>query len=78
MTTKAELLKMVRRNCIRCMGDQPSLVDGCTCPDCEFFEFRDGTDPRPARKGNRGSFRKGEIAWPVAKNKPQISTKGPR
>ena len=57
MTTKAELLKMVRRNCISCMGDQPFLVEGCTCPDCEFFEFRDGKDPRPTRKGNMAGLR---------------------
>lgn len=65
MTTKAELLKMIRKNCIACVGDQPSLVDGCTCPDCEFFEFRDGVDPRPTRKGNRGSFQDCKIPRPV-------------
>jgi len=72
MTTKGELLKMIRRNCISWMGDQPSLIDGCTCPDCEFFEFRDGRDPRPKKKGNPKALMKAREALYVAKNKPQI------
>ena len=47
MTTKAEILRMIRRNCIACMGDQPSLVPDCTSRKCEFFDFRMGKDPCP-------------------------------
>ena len=45
MTTKGELLRTIRKNCIECMGNQPSLVEGCTAPNCELFEYRMGKDP---------------------------------
>lgn len=45
MTTKNQLLKIVRQNCIECMGGQPSLVEGCTSPKCQYYEFRFGSDP---------------------------------
>lgn len=49
MTTKAELLKRIRRNCTECMGGQASFVPGCTSPKCQFFDFRMGKDPRPSK-----------------------------
>ena len=74
MTTKAELLKMIRRNCCACMGGSAFLVEGCTCPDCEFFEFRDGKDPWPTRKGNRKALEKARAVLSVAKEKGREST----
>ena len=62
MTTKAELLKRIRLNCVECFGG-PRFSDNeeqavhhveeiteCTSPECAFYDFRFGTDPRPSRK----------------------------
>lgn len=47
MTTKAEILKAIRNQCIECMGGQVREVALCTSPMCSLFEFRHGTDPHP-------------------------------
>ena len=58
MTTKKTILKMVRQGCSECMGgsrgskdiwpiENPGDVDGCTAPECLWFEFRFGQDPYP-------------------------------
>lgn len=50
MTTKAEILKAIRHNCLECVGDSPSLVRDCIVKRCKMFPYRMGTDPNPARK----------------------------
>ena len=47
MTTKAELLKVIRLQCIECMGGVQSEIPKCTSPDCSLFDFKSGKDPRP-------------------------------
>lgn len=49
--TKKQLLKAIRRQCVECMGNQPSLIEGCTSPKCSLYPMRMGEDPTPARKG---------------------------
>lgn len=49
MTTKSELLKVIRKNCIECMGGYDGEVFRCTAPKCEMFDYRMGKDPRPNR-----------------------------
>jgi len=63
MTTKNQMIKYVRLFCSECMGGpranrklslpipNPSDVDGCTAPECIWFDFRFGEDPKknPAR-----------------------------
>jgi len=67
MTTKKQLLSKIRLNCINCMGGQPSLVHGCTSPKCQFFEFRNGKDPRPnPNKGKVVSQRIKEFGFGIA------------
>ena len=56
MTTKAELLKVIRRECINCMGGYIDEVSKCTTPKCELFDYRMGKDPRP----NKNKVRMGE------------------
>ena len=62
MTTKSELLKSIKFQCQECMGSSKArkkildntagnLVDGCSAPECPLFEYRNGIDPRPSRKG---------------------------
>ena len=47
MTTKAELLRTIRLNCIDCMGGHPGYVKECTSGNCRMYPFRMGADPRP-------------------------------
>jgi hypothetical protein len=49
--TKTQILKAIRMNCIYCMGDQPSFVEGCTSGrSCTLYPYRFGTDPNPNPK----------------------------
>lgn len=58
MTTKTEILTLIRLNCQECLGGpratERSLpvcnaadIADCTSPDCAFYEFRFGKDPWP-------------------------------
>ena len=49
MTTKAELLKVIRRECLNCVGGYDGEVLRCTSPNCELFPYRMGKDPNPNR-----------------------------
>ena len=43
MTTPLSMVeKIIRLNCIECMGFQSSLVRGCTSPLCPLYPFRTG------------------------------------
>ena len=77
MTTKAQLLKVIRRNCCSCMGDQPTLVEGCTSPECEMFPFRMGKDPNRSKKGFASRGKVGSKTPSTRKEVNQISTKSP-
>ena len=50
MTTKAELLKLIRANCVSCMGGYEIEVAKCTAPNCDLFGYRMGKDPWPNQK----------------------------
>ena len=50
MTTKKQLLKVIRSQCLECMGGVTSEIDLCTDLDCPLYTFRAGTDPKPSRK----------------------------
>lgn len=52
MTTKTEILKAIRQNCIDCSGGSVAEVRDCVIPKCPMYPFRMGTDPTPARSGN--------------------------
>lgn len=59
MTTKKEILKAIRLNCVMCCGGSTSKVRNCAVGDkCMLYPFRMGTDPNPARKGQIPSFLK--------------------
>jgi len=47
MTTKADLLKRIRLNCIDCMGGYLKEIVSCTSKSCQFYNFRSGSDPWP-------------------------------
>lgn len=70
MTTKGQLLKLIRENCLRCVGDKQSEVELCTATGegttqkCAFYDFRMGKDPRK-------NPRKSEMA----RNSPMIKRK---
>jgi hypothetical protein len=51
MTTKAEILKAIRRKCTDCSGGQSSEVKLCPVRRCELWPFRLGIDPNPSKTG---------------------------
>lgn len=72
MTTKNQLLKMVRQNCSECMGgprgsedvwpvENTGDIEGCSAKLCLWFEFRFGNDPYPnpnkVRLGRKFGFK---------------------
>lgn len=52
MTTKTEILKLIRLKCLDCCVDQVREVKLCASIDCELHKFRFGKDPDPSRKGS--------------------------
>lgn len=53
MTTKTELLRIIREKCIDCSAGQLALVRECHLTGCALHPFRMATDPTPARAGRR-------------------------
>lgn len=51
MTTKTEILKIIRANCIECSGGSRHEADLCTSTKCNLWPLRFGKDPNPARTG---------------------------
>jgi hypothetical protein len=61
MATKAQLLRLMRQFCSECMGGprmyknvwpipNPSDIEACASPKCEFYKYRHGKDPNPNPK----------------------------
>ena len=60
-TTKAELLKTIRRKCMDCTCDQMKEVELCPMKDCPLWPFRMGKDPyKTCSPGRRQNLQK---AW---------------
>jgi hypothetical protein len=49
MTTKAEVLKAIRRKCIECCGGQIGEVRLCHLQRCDLWPYRLGMDPNPSK-----------------------------
>lgn len=47
-------LKKIRAYCVFCMNGNKAEIKVCTSPDCAFFIYRFGKNPR--RKGIGGNF----------------------
>jgi hypothetical protein len=47
MTTKNQLLKVIRKQCVECMGGQEREAEKCVAPRCGLFPYRSGRDPEP-------------------------------
>jgi hypothetical protein len=56
MTTKTELLGVIRAKCIDCCAGSHAEVRECAARDCALHPYRMGSDPNPARGG--GNFNK--------------------
>ena len=59
MTTKSQLLRIIRKNCLDCMGGYEAEIPRCTSPACSLFDFRMGKDPRPNQSRVRMSKERG-------------------
>jgi hypothetical protein len=66
MTTKADILKAIRRKCTDCSGGQIAEVKLCPVQRCELWPFRLGMDPNPskprgvANRASRGAILDGK------------------
>jgi len=49
MTTKADVLKAIRANCVECSGGSVLEPARCTCYKCPLHPFRLGVDPNPIK-----------------------------
>ena len=47
MTTKADILHVIRQKCLDCSGDQPGEVRDCPVTHCGLWPYRMGVDPAP-------------------------------
>lgn len=45
-------INAIKAFCIECMGNQASLVEGCTAPECPLFKYRLGKNLRRSGVGN--------------------------
>ena len=50
MTTKKNILKAIRQNCIDCSAGSYKEVEECDMMNCPLFPYRKGNDPNPARR----------------------------
>jgi hypothetical protein len=48
MTTKAQVLQVIRAHCMGCSGGSRSEVARCHLTDCALHPFRFGKDPNPS------------------------------
>lgn len=48
---KAQILKRIRLFCLNCMEGNSQEVLYCTTPECQLYDFRQGKDPYPSRRG---------------------------
>ena len=56
MTTKKEILKAIRENCMNCCGYfAPEVKDCAVGMKYALYPFRMGKDPNPARKWGNSS-----------------------
>jgi hypothetical protein len=49
MTTKAQILKAIRKNCLECSCGSETDVRECRIVECQLHPFRMGKDPHPGR-----------------------------
>ena len=49
MTTKTDLLKAIRANCLECSGGRRSEIERCHLTECSLWPYRLGRDPTPSR-----------------------------
>lgn len=50
------LLAAIRKQCVEYMGNQHSLVEGCTSPKCSLFPYRMGVLPLKSKKWANDRF----------------------
>lgn len=56
MTTKTDLLKVIRTKCVDCTCDQVKEIRTCHISDCVLWPYRMGLDPTPSRSRNNLQF----------------------
>lgn len=46
-------IKLIRQQCLDCMGENRRFVSECTNEDCPLFKYRFGTNPARGHRKNR-------------------------
>ena len=46
-------VKIIRKHCLQCMGESPSLVLECMTTDCDCYTYRMGKNPARAGMGSK-------------------------
>lgn len=54
--TKGKIIKQIRTFCLSCMGNSSDEVAGCTAPNCPLYDFRQGKDPFPSKRGPKNPY----------------------
>jgi hypothetical protein len=62
MTTKANVLKAIRKNCLECSCGSETEVRQCTHVKCPLYPYRMGRDPNPARSYKNPQYRGKNVA----------------
>jgi hypothetical protein len=53
MTTKAQLLRSIRANCLQCCCGSINEVRDCEIDTCPMHKFRFGTDPTSKKRNSK-------------------------
>ena len=76
-TTKAEMLRVVRRKCMDCTCDQMKEVELCPMKDCPLWPFRMGKDPYKTKRemspAQRAALEAARAKSPLGGTNHQIS-----
>jgi hypothetical protein len=57
MTTKANILKAIRKNCLQCSCGSEKEIKLCTFTNCPLYPYRMGKDLNPSRTSKNLSSR---------------------
>jgi hypothetical protein len=58
MSSKTDLLRAIRQQCIECMGFKIIEIPLCTSPKCSLYPYRSGKDPMPNKSKSEAAKRR--------------------
>jgi hypothetical protein len=52
MTTKTDILRVIKIYCLECCGNDIKEINNCIVNKCSLYPFRLGKDPNPGKNKN--------------------------